>query len=355
MKKIKKIFQSTLAKVISLLLILGFVASLFFCFDAYKRQMYRFKGYYLVYKGDNAFKKHKLQEAIYLYEQGIKYNPEHYRAMYNLANIYVVYEDYYQALKNYEKALQIKPEYEVARIDYAIILSETHKTDEAIEQYQKVLEKQPKFIKIPFILDNKKSYAHNRGVAYYNMGIAYRTKSLLAGLNKSAKRKYLEKATESYEEAVEILKSYNANYNLGLIHQLLKEPNQAGYYYCKAIEKEPMNYEAHFNLAVLLNDLEDYQGAKEEFKKAGLLLDTKGDSEKTRYIYDILSQVNQKIAIHSDKDYFKKLKEEEEKNAIYEYKAGKLVLDSESKTQKEMFLESFKTCAGKKTFMGDEG
>jgi tetratricopeptide (TPR) repeat protein len=66
--------------------------------------------------------------------------------MYNLANIYVVYEDYYQALKNYEKALKVRPDYEVARIDYAIILSETFKTDEAIEQYKKVIANQTKFI-----------------------------------------------------------------------------------------------------------------------------------------------------------------------------------------------------------------
>jgi len=351
MKKLKKIFQSTLARVISLLLIIGFIASVFFFFDAYKRQAYRLKGFYLVYKGDMAFKKQKLQEAIYFYEKGITYHPEHYRAMYNLANIYVVYEDYYQALKNYEKALKIRPDYEIARIDYAIILSETYKTDEAIEQYQKVLENQPKFIKIPFILDNKKSYAHNRGVAYYNMGLAYRTKSLLAGLNKKTRLKYLKKATESYEEAVDILKSYNANYNLGLIHQLLKHPNQAGYYYCQAIEKEPMNYEAHFNLAVLLNDLGDYKGAGEEFKKAGLLLDSVGDSEKTKYIYDTLSQVNQKIAIHSDKDYFKKLKEDEEKNILSEYKAGKLVIDTDNKNKKDKFIESFKTCASHESFI----
>ena len=106
----------------------------------------------------------------------------------------------------------------------------------------------------------------------------------------------------------DILKTYNSNYNLGLIHQLLKNKNQAGYYYCKAMEREPMNYEAHFNLAVLLNDLKDYEGAASEFKKAGMLLDSIGDNAKTHFIYDILSEVNQKIATDKDSDYFKKLK-----------------------------------------------
>ena len=352
MNKLKKIFQSTIAKVISAVLVIGFLLSVFLFFDFYERQINKIRGFYWVHKGDVALKKQDLQNAIYYYEEGIKLHPEHYRAMYNLANIYVVYEDYYSALKNYEKALEVRPDYEVARIDYAIILSETFKTDEAINQYKKVISNKPKFIKIPFLVDNKKSYTHNLGVAYYNMGLAYRTKSMLAGLNKSTRRQYLEKASKSYKEAAEILKSYNSNYNLGLIHQLLKNKNQAGRYYCKAIEKEPMQYEAHFNLAVLLNDMEEYEGAAQEFKKAGLLLDTIGDNIKTRYIYDILSEVNQKIAINHDNDYFKKLKEEEEKNSLAEYKAGKLVIDLSDKANKE-FIKSFSECSGKALFLGE--
>ena len=352
MRKLKKIFESTLAKVISLVLILGFALSIFFFFDFYKCQYNKMRGFYWVYRGDKAFKKLDLQNAIYFYERGIKLHPKHYIAMHNLANIYVVYEDYYKALENYEKALSIRPDYEVARIDYAIILNETFEVDKAIEQYKKVIENQPKFIKIPFLVDSKKSYHHNRGVAYYNMGLAYRTKSLLAGLNKTTRVSYLEKASKSYEEAVDILKSYNSNYNLGLVHQLLRNKNQAGYYYCKAIEKEPMNYEAHFNLAVLLHDLKDYSGAAEEFKKAGLLLDSIGDSTKTHYIYDILSDVNQKIAIDADNDYFKKLKEEEEKQTFVEYKNGKLHIDVSDKKDEEL-IKSFSVCAGYNVFIGE--
>lgn len=352
MKKLKKIFESTLVRVISLLLVIGFIASIFLFFDFYKRQYHKALGYYWVYRGDKALKKQELQSAIYHYEQGIKLHPKHYRAMYNLANIYVVYEDYYSALKNYEKALLIRPDYEMARIDYAIILSQTYKTDEAIEQYKKVIANKPKFIKIPFLVDNKKSYTHNKGVAYYNMGLAYRTKSLLAGLNHQSQKEYLQKASKSYEEAVDILKSYNSNYNLGLIHQLLKNKNQAGYYYCKAMEIEPMEYEAHFNLAVLLNDMKDYAGASEEFKKAGLLLDSKGDSNKTRYIYDVLSQVNQKIAILNNDDYFKKLKEDKEKENVAQYKAGKLVINLDDDKNDEL-IKSFKYCAGREIFVGD--
>ena len=73
MNKIKKIFQSTLAKLISLVLIIGFIASIFLYLDAYKRQYNRFKGYWYVYRGDVAFKQHK-----YLQDYTLPYNAQDY-------------------------------------------------------------------------------------------------------------------------------------------------------------------------------------------------------------------------------------------------------------------------------------
>lgn len=350
-RKIRKILNSTITKTVSIVLITIFALSVVFCFDFYLRQINKVKGYYWIYQGDKAFKKHDLNRAVDCYEYGIKLHPRHWRAMYNLANIYVVYEDYYSALDKYKRALLIHPRFEIARIDYAIILTEIYKTDEAIEQYKKVISIKPRFIKIPFILDSKKTYSHNRGVAYYNMGLAYRSKSLYAGLSQDMSRFYLTEALNAYKQASKILKNYNSFYNLGLTNYLLSNQNQAGYYYCKAMEKDPMAYEAHFNHGILLKDMKDYQGAQEEFKKAGLLLDTKGDSEKTRYLYDILLEVNQKVALNADKDFFEKLNEEEAKKYKATYKSGKLVLDTE-KDDKEI-IESFKKCAGYDMFMSE--
>ena len=349
MNKLTKILHSTFVKVLGMVLIISFCLSGFFFHDFYKRQYNKIQGYYWVYKGDKALKKEQLQDAIYCYEKGIKLHPLHYKALYNLANIYVMYEDYYSALRNYEKALMVKPEYERARIDYALILSQVYRVDDAIEQYKKVLEFQPKFIKIPFLIDNKKSYNHNRGVAYYNMGLAYRTKSLLAGVDKKTSRDFLNRAAKSYEQASDILKSYNANYNLGLIHQLLKNSHQAAYYYCKAIELSPMQYEAHFNYAVLLNDLKEYTAAQEEFQKAGLVLDSKGEGSKTRYIYDVMNDVNQKAVLYPDETKSDAPEQE------FEYKAGKLVTEPKIKKKKQDELYKFYSrCAKYEIYYGNK-
>ena len=353
MNKLRKIFKSTIFAPMSAALIVAFAFSIFLYFDFYKDITDKIKGYYFVYLGDKVLKKQDLQKAVEYYEKGIALHPKHYRAMYNLANIYVVYEDYYSALKNYEKALKVKPDYEMARIDYAIILSATYKTDLAIEEYKKVIKQKPKFVKIPFIKDSKKSFLYNKGVAYYNMGIAYRTKSLLAGLNEDLYEDYMKKATNSYKEAAKYLNSYNSNYNLALIYQLLKNKNQAGYFYCKAMEFAPLEYEAHFNYAILLNDLKEYDAAAIEFRKAGVLLDSKGDNVKTRYIYDVLSEVNEKIAMNADKELYKKLNKKEVMDLDLKYKAGKIYFEDKNK-DKDTFFKDYKTCAKRNLFMGDE-
>ena len=81
-------------------------------------------------------------------------------------------------------------------------------------------------------------------------------------------------------------------------------------------------------------------------------MDSSGDNSKTRYIYDILNEVNQKIAITSDKDYYKKLREEEERKDVSKYKAGKLVIDFEEDKNDE-FIKSFATCSGREIFVGE--
>ena len=101
------------------------------------------------------------------------------------------------------------------------------------------------------------------------------------------------------------------------------------------------------------NELKEYAAASEEFKKAGLLLDSSGDSTKTRYIYDVLSEVNERIAINSDKEYYQKLAEKEEHQLDLRYKAGKVVFDNKN-DKTNAFINDFKTCAKRELFMGDE-
>ncbi len=352
-KKIFEFFKNTTVRIVSILLLILFLLSIFLFFDAYVRQVKKGISFYYVYRGDKYYKNNKTQRAIDCYKKALSYYPEHYRARYNLANIYVVYEDYYSALSEYAKALQYKPDFMIARIDYALVLSSaTFNHDRAIEEYQIAIDKKPKWVYIPFFINNRKTYKYNTGIAYYNMGLAYRAKSLLVGENKFSAREYLYSAIDSYKKALKSLKKYEIYYNLALAHQLLKNNEEAGLNYCKAIELAPLRYEAHYNLAILLRDMKLYRDSLEEFKKAGLILDVDGDSIKTRYIYDVLSDVTQKMVLAGDYNYLVEHIDENKHKGGYSaneltYVGGKLVVSDEFD---RAVLKNFKTCSAKVHF-----
>jgi len=251
--------------------------------------------FYYIWQGDVNYRQSHLQEAIDNYNIALKLYPEHVKGQYNLGNIYVAYEDYNSAVTCYEKALSVDPNYINARINLGIILSEQlTQADRAIIEYLKAVNSDGFAIKIPFIYDSDSSKKSDKAAAYYNLGLAYKAKSLLIG-NKDSARQYLLKAAESYRESLKLNQNiYRTHFNLALTLQLLGNFTEAKEEYCKAINLEPLRYEAHYNLAVLLKQESKYTESIKELEKAGLILDTNGDADKTQYIYQILNEVSQR-------------------------------------------------------------
>lgn len=53
-----------------------------------------------------------------------------------------------------------------------------------------------------------------------------------------------------------------------------------------------MNYEAHYNLAVLLKHMKHYKEAYDEMEKANTLISTKdGISNRQRYVFDVMNDI----------------------------------------------------------------
>lgn len=258
------------------------------------KQINKIKGMYYVNQGDKAFKKHDMQAAINAYQTGLLIFPEHYEAWLNLGNIFVTYEDYFSATQAYENAINAKKNYTLARMNLGIITAEKlGDFDSAIDQYKAIISTKQHLIAIPFIYSNKRSETENRAIAYYNMGKAYYQKAFyLPKENEDEKRKYLSKAVIAYENAVQIVKNdFNMFYNLALTYHILGDYRKAGQYYCKAINAGPMNYEAHYNLGLMLKHLHQETYAIDELEKAAVL-SSSGYKANSQYIFDILSAVS---------------------------------------------------------------
>ncbi len=315
-----------------------------------QRQIDKVRGVWYVYQGDKAYKKIKLQKAINYYLKAVRLYPEHYGAWNNLGNIYVVYEDYYSAVDAYEQAFEHNPKMMLARMNYGIVSAEKlGDFDGAITQYDNIIKTKRHLISIPFVYSNRKSYKLNKGLAYYNRGVAYKQKSIYLDYDYEHRRKFLLKALESYKEACKILKrDYDARYNLALTYHLLGDFREAGLTYCKAIEISPMKYEAHYNLAVLLRHLKFYKESLDELEKATTLITNSPEeiSTRQRYVFDVMNDVTRTILANEDNDLVEKI--DDEKPAADDkltYIHGKIVL---SDALDKLILKNFRVCSVRK-------
>lgn len=373
MKFLKNLFKKTVPKVIAGILILLFLLSLFVFWGWYVKQVNKVFGLYYVYKGDKAYKAHKLEKAIGFYKTGLERYPEHSLARCNLGNIYVKYEDYYSAVEQYEEALKYDPKFIVCRMNLGIVSAEKLSDfDKAIREYQTILETKRMVVHIPLIFDSVKSTRENKTIALYNMGIAYRGKAMLIGEKTHAADDYIQKAIECYKKALKRKKnSYNINYNYALANHVAGNYKEAGLGYCRAIEIEPMAFDAHYNLAILLRKIGKLRESQEELEKSMLIVNTQQNPFIAKYIFDVYSQVVEKSTIQNDvksasrgvapesqvKEGMRtphivsdEIQNEEDPLGVNHitYVNGKVVVDSEEADK--YMKKSFSKCTSKKLF-----
>ena len=318
-------------------------------------QCMKAKGMYYIYRGDQAYAQDNMNKTLYFYKKGLEYYPKHYDAWFNLGNIYTVYEDYYSAVDAYKNAIKHNPKFVMARMNLGIVYSEDLGFfDEAIEQFDTITQIRLFKLWIPFVYSNVKSVKGNRGIAYFNKGVAYKQKAMYLPYEKKyLAYQFLGDAVEAYTKALKILKkNYDVLYNRAVAHHLRGEYSDAGLDYCKAIELEPMKFEAHYNLAVLLRHTHHYRESISELEKAALLITESPDSSslQTAYIFNLLNEVSRKF-ITSDDYGTQKLTDEPKASISYTYVNGKIVPDDEFD---KAMLKNFRTCAGYETFKYEE-
>ena len=339
----------------------------------YEKQVNKAFGLYYVYKGDKAYKSHKLEKAISFYKQGLEKYPEHSLARCNLGNIYVKYEDYFSAVEQYEEALKYDPKFIVCRMNLGIVSAEKLSDfDKAIREYQTIIDTRRVTVHIPLIFDSVKSTRENKTIAWYNMGLAYRGKAIMTGEKTHAANDYLQKAIEAYKKALKRKKhSYNINYNYALANHIMGNYKEAGLAYCRAIEEEPMAFDAHYNLAILLRKIGRLRESQEELEKSMLIVNAQQDPFIAKYIFDVYSQVVEKSTaneeykttqratapetqvkddMHTPHIVSEEVENEDDPLGVNHitYVNGKVVTDSD---EADKFMKkSFRKCTAKKIF-----
>ena len=138
-----------------------------------------------------------------------------------------------------------------------------------------------------------------------------------------------------------------------MTYHLLGDYKEAGLTYCKAIELNPMNYEAHYNLAILLRHLKYYKESLDELEKATTLITNGGGNNaaaRQRYVFDVMNDVTRTILANSNSDLIDKISDEPTKNSYVTYVNGKIVLTEELDNA---IIKNLKVCSAKKIFLED--
>lgn len=344
-----------LRKLFSLLFILALAGVGYF----YREKVFEFyrnaQGIYYIYKGDQAYSADNMGKTLEYYLKGLELFPKHYEAWFNLGNIYAVYEDYYSAIDAYEKAIEANPNFVLAKMNMGIVYSEDLGFfDDAIKQFDEITKIKNFKIWIPYIYSNVKSVNTNKSLAYFNKGVAYRQKALYLPLEKQYLYfELLGKAVDSYSKAIEIIDTnQDIYYNKAIAHHLRGEYKKAGLDYCKAIELSPLNFEGHYNLAILLRRLNYNRESISELKKAALLIseNPKSSEVQTTYIFNLLNEVTRRY-ITSEEYNAQKNAEEPAGSITYTYVNGQIIANEDF--DKAMY-KNFQTCAGLDYFRESE-
>lgn len=343
-----------LRKLFPLLFILLIAALGYYYRDKVIEQYNHAKGMYYIYKGDQAYAADNMGKTLEYYLKGLELYPAHFEAWFNLGNIYAVHEDYYSAVDAYEHAIKANPKFVLAKMNLGIVYSEDLGFfDEAIKEFDEVTKIKLFKIWIPYIYSNVKSVKINRGLAYYNKAVAYRHKALYLPLDKQyLVYEYLGNAIESYTAASKILKkNFDVFYNRAVAHHLRGEYKQAGLDYCKAIKLEPMNFEGHYNLAVLLRTLDRNRDSIAELEKAALLIseNPKSSDLETAYIFNLLNEVKRRYM--TSEESLEKMTDEPMGSINYIMVDGRVIANEDFDKSMQ---KSFQTCVGLNYFKGKE-
>lgn len=344
-----------LRKIFPLLFILILAGLGYYYRDKVIEQYNHAKGVYYIYKGDQAYSADNMGKTLEYYKKGLDLYPGHYLAWFNLGNIYAVHEDFISAVEAYENSIKANPKFVYSRMNLGIVYSDDLGLfDEAIKQFDEVTKIKTFKIWIPYIYSNVKSVKANKGLAFFNKGVALRRKALYLPIEKQyLVYEYLGKAIKEYTNALEILKkSTDVYYNRAVAHHLRGEYKKAGLDYCKAIELAPMNFEGHYNLAVLLRRVNRNRESIAELEKAALLISESSNSSdiQTAYIFNLLNEVTRRF-ITSEAYYTKKITDEPVGGINYTYVNGQIIADEEF--DKAMY-KNFQSCAGLNYFRESE-
>lgn len=206
----------------------------------------------------------KINEAIALYEEALKADPNNPEILTNLGAAYQTNKNYDAALAQYLKSIAIEPKSSVTYFYMGTTYYSKNQFEEAITNYKKALELDPGNQQIK---DSLKS------------GIDGLVQNILSKALDAYNKKLYDQAKITAEKALQVdPNSSLAYYYLGLIMEAKNSVSMAIANYRKSTQLDPKMDSAFYSLAIALDKVNDKAGAKAAFEKYIQLAGNKNDA-----------------------------------------------------------------------------
>jgi predicted O-linked N-acetylglucosamine transferase (SPINDLY family) len=216
----------------------------------------------------------RLDEARALYEQTLRFEPRHFRALHLLGIIALQNNQAELAIELIGKAIVVEPLSVAAHVNYGNAQAERQRFDDAVASYDKAIALQPDCAEAFHNRGNalRELKQHAAAVASYDRAVALKPDYAEAYLNRGLALSDLnqrEAAIASYDKAISIRPdSADPYYNRGNELRSLVRYEEALSSYDKAVSLQPGFADAHLNRGGVLVELHRYTAALTSYDKA---------------------------------------------------------------------------------------
>ncbi|MFW9929827.1 MAG: tetratricopeptide repeat protein [Candidatus Thorarchaeota archaeon] len=256
-------------------------------------------------KGADQLALGKVEESLKSFQEALRIDPNNFRAVINIAAIYMIQNQLEKAMKLFDKALEMFPNLKEALFGKATVLMMLKKYDEALKYYDQVLTMDPNHIKsrlnkgliyesiqqfnkaYQVFEDILKGNPNNLDAQKLRNRVKMRIKGvegqeLLEAIKRDSKEYLLteegiqlfnqtkfEQALEKFDEAIAINPNFYLTWGYkGLVSMDLGKFEKAILSFRKVLELNASDFKARTNLGLCLRKIGKVREAIDEYKKS---------------------------------------------------------------------------------------
>ncbi|MEA5617804.1 tetratricopeptide repeat protein [Cronbergia sp. UHCC 0137] len=216
----------------------------------------------------------QFEQALIVYEQILKFDPNHVDSLNNLGTVLKNLGRIEEAIGYYRRVLNLKPNQAETWFNLGNTLQSVGKLEEAESAFQQVMKIEPKLGVAPFKLAKllQEQEKFSQAADYYRQAIALMPTMAEAYTNLGNVLKALgelDQAIAQHQQALQLQPNYpEAHYNLGNTFLAQKQYLEAITAYKQAVELKPDLTQAHIRLGILLQQTEENTLAESHLRQA---------------------------------------------------------------------------------------